>query len=60
MGKYKVSVGAYVYYNIVVDAEDEGEAETLGVDAIMSGMGTEDPRSFEWQDDITTEEVEEN
>ena len=57
MAKYKVSQGAYVYFDVVIEAENEAQARELGAELIMDGQGVEDPASFEWQDDTYVVEV---
>lgn len=57
MPEYRVQQMATVWYEVVIEADNEDEAIELGLDSLARGNGYEASGSFEFQDETWVEEL---
>lgn len=57
MPEYRVQQMATVWYEVVIEADNEDEAIELGLDSLARGNGYEASGSFEFQDETWAEEL---
>ena len=56
MAMYRVQQKATVWYEVVIEADNEDEALEFGIEALSDGDGFEASGSFMWQEDYWVEE----
>ena len=55
MAMYRVQQKATVWYEVVIEADNEDEALEFGIEALSDGDGFEASGSFMWQEDYWVE-----
>ena len=58
MAEYRVQMASSSWYEVIVTADSEEQALTIGMDSLMDGGGYQLDDTFAWEDDTFVEEKE--